>query len=73
MVVADCVGHGVPGAFAVMIGNTLLNDIIIERKIQDPGQVLSELHKGVVLSLHQDSVKDALGEAMDASVSLFGF
>ncbi len=73
LVVADCVGHGVPGAFMTMIGNTLLNDIIIERKIQDPGQVLSELHKGVVLSLHQDSVKDALGEAMDASVCCLDF
>lgn len=32
-VVADCTGHGVPGAFMSMIGNTLLNEIVNERKV----------------------------------------
>jgi hypothetical protein len=32
-VVADCTGHGVPGAFMSMIGNTLLNEIVNEQKI----------------------------------------
>ena len=30
---ADCTGHGVPGAFMSMIGNTLLNQIVNERNI----------------------------------------
>ena len=34
--VADCTGHGVPGAFMSMIGNSLLNEIIIEKKIENP-------------------------------------
>ena len=49
--VVDCVGHGVPGAFMTMIGNTLLNDIVIERDIKEPGEILKELHKGVVKGL----------------------
>jgi len=32
-IVADCTGHGVPGAFMSMIGNTLLNEIVNELKI----------------------------------------
>ena len=31
--VADCTGHGVPGAFMSMIGNSLLNEMIIENDI----------------------------------------
>ncbi|HRG38644.1 MAG TPA: hypothetical protein PK289_08940, partial [Bacteroidia bacterium] len=32
-IVVDCTGHGVPGAFMSMIGNTLLNEIVNELKI----------------------------------------
>jgi serine phosphatase RsbU (regulator of sigma subunit) len=49
----DCTGHGVPGAFMSMIGNTLLNKIINENKIFDPAQVLSALNEGVITSLRQ--------------------
>ncbi len=31
--VVDCTGHGVPGAFMSMIGNTLLNDIVKIKKL----------------------------------------
>lgn len=43
----DCTGHGVPGAFVSMIGNDLLNQIIIEQDKNDPGEILSLLNKGV--------------------------
>lgn len=49
----DCTGHGVPGAFMSLIGNTLLNQIVNEKGITEPGKILSALHAGVVESLHQ--------------------
>jgi serine phosphatase RsbU (regulator of sigma subunit) len=52
-VVADCTGHGVPGAFMSMIGNTLLNQIVIERKILRPDLILNELRKEIIKSLKQ--------------------
>lgn len=52
-VVADCTGHGVPGAFMSMIGNTLLNHIVIERKILRPDLILNELRKEVIKALKQ--------------------
>jgi serine phosphatase RsbU (regulator of sigma subunit) len=52
-VVADCTGHGVPGAFMSMIGNTLLNHIVIERKIVRPDLILNELRKEIIKSLKQ--------------------
>ena len=33
--VADCTGHGVPGAMLTMIGKSLLNNIILEKKSQN--------------------------------------
>jgi serine phosphatase RsbU (regulator of sigma subunit) len=40
---ADCTGHGVPGAFMSMIGNTILNDVVNHLGIQDPGSILDAL------------------------------
>lgn len=53
LTVADCTGHGVPGAFMSLIGNDLLNQIVIERGIRDPAQILTELDAGIVAALGQ--------------------
>jgi PAS domain S-box-containing protein len=50
----DCTGHGVPGAFMSMIGNRLLNEIVLESKIVTPKDILTELHKKVVIALKQN-------------------
>jgi serine phosphatase RsbU (regulator of sigma subunit) len=54
-VVADCTGHGVPGALMSMIGNTLLNEIVNQKHISDPGEILYHLDTGVSHALHQDT------------------
>lgn len=66
--VADCTGHGVPGAFMSMIGNTLLNEIVNEKKIFQPAEILNHLNKGIVLALHQESRSQ--DDGMDISVCL---
>lgn len=53
LVVADCVGHGVPGAFMTVMGNALLNEIVNENRITQPSRILHELDKKVVVALHQ--------------------
>lgn len=50
----DCTGHGVPGAFMSMIGNTLLNDIINQKHIYDPAIVLEMLNDGIIEALRQE-------------------
>jgi serine phosphatase RsbU (regulator of sigma subunit) len=49
----DCTGHGVPGAFMSMIGNTLLNQIVNEKQITMPSEILKLLNQEVIESLHQ--------------------
>jgi two-component system, sensor histidine kinase LadS len=44
--VADCTGHGIPGAFMSVLGISLLNQIIIEEKNTDVSLILQRLdHK----------------------------
>jgi serine phosphatase RsbU (regulator of sigma subunit) len=53
IVAADCTGHGVTGAFLSVVGNSLLTQIINERKVTDPGKVLDLLHDDVINTLNQ--------------------
>ena len=59
--VADCTGHGVPGAFMSLIGTTLLNEIINQKLILSPEKILDELSKGVKSLLKQNSREDIDG------------
>ncbi|MGB0523605.1 MAG: SpoIIE family protein phosphatase [Flammeovirgaceae bacterium] len=63
--VIDCTGHGVPGAFMSMIGYSLLNEIIISKKITSPDLILEHAHQMIREALKQDESKNLDG--MDAS------
>lgn len=62
----DCTGHGVPGAFMSMIGNRLLNEIVNERKIFEPNQILETLNKEVQIALRQDQTDN--NDGMDVGL-----
>jgi ligand-binding sensor domain-containing protein/serine phosphatase RsbU (regulator of sigma subunit) len=49
----DCTGHGVPGAFMSLIGNSLLNDIVQRLPEPHPDLVLNELHYDLQRVLRQ--------------------
>ncbi|HIE15472.1 MAG TPA: hypothetical protein EYP69_00960 [Bacteroidales bacterium] len=65
LALSDCTGHGVPGAFMSMIGNTLLNEIIKEKGIYDPKEILTQLHMGIVRTLQIDNEDNITGDGMD--------
>ncbi len=60
--VADCTGHGVPGALMSMIGMNLLDEIVNTKKIIQPDKILNQMHKGINYALKQDetTVKDGM-------------
>ncbi len=66
--VADCTGHGVPGAFMSMIGDSLLNQIVHDKEIHQPNEILQELHEGIRTLLHQD--RNDSRDGMDISIIL---
>jgi serine phosphatase RsbU (regulator of sigma subunit) len=53
LVVADCTGHGVPGAFMSMIAYALLNEIVNERGITDTVAIAEQLNEKIIYSLNQ--------------------
>ena len=67
----DCTGHGVPGAFMSIVGNTLLNEIVNEHKISTPGDILLELHKGVKIALNQNAKEFERRDGMDITLCAF--
>ena len=64
----DCTGHGVPGAFMSMIGNTLLNEIVNEKGIARPSDILNLLHERVRQSLKQDLENTETHDGMDIAL-----
>ncbi len=66
---SDCTGHGVPGAFMSMIGNTLLNEIVKEHGITNPATILEELHEGIVTSLQNNNELSFTFDGMDIVVT----
>ena len=67
-VAADCTGHGVPGAFMSMLGVSLFNKIVSERRIFDPAQILNDMRDEVKKALHQDSIYAKNKDGMDLSL-----
>jgi serine phosphatase RsbU (regulator of sigma subunit) len=63
---ADCTGHGVAGAFMSMIGTSLLNQIINEKGITEPSQILGQLNQGIVNALKQRDSES--NDGMDISL-----
>ena len=70
--VADCTGHGVPGAFMSMIGNSLLNEVIIEDKIESPAEILDKLRELLIKSLRQQGEAESK-EGMDIALCKLDF
>jgi len=69
----DCTGHSVPGAFMSMIGNTLLNEIINEKRIFNPAEILEKLNIGIINTLKgNDGVSnDAEDDGMEITLCCF--
>ncbi|OJJ23355.1 hypothetical protein BKI52_03060 [marine bacterium AO1-C] len=66
LIVADCTGHGVPGAFMTLIGANLLDKIIRIWNISNPAAILDRLHKEINTVMKQDEGEVISG--MDAIV-----
>ena len=64
---ADCTGHGVTGALMSMLGYSLLNDIVINKKIHSPEEILNLLNQEVIGSLNQNSTDNT---SMDGGMDI---
>ncbi len=70
IVVADCTGHGVPGAMMSMVGNNILNQAFNDLKDLTPSELLHFLDKGISASLHQNESAQNTKNSMDLSICI---
>jgi serine phosphatase RsbU (regulator of sigma subunit) len=68
IVAGDCTGHGVPGALMSMLGISFLEEIVNNKEITAPGQILDELKKEVQRALHQKGSREEAKDGMDISL-----
>jgi len=75
IITADCTGHGVPGAFMSMLGVTMLNEIVNNKKILTPEKILIELRAMIVASLKQQHDENSSGvkDGMDMTVCVIDY
>ena len=67
----DCTGHGVPGAFMSMIGNTLLNEFVNQNNVTEPSLILNELNLGVRHALKQNQENTQSRDGTDIALVKF--
>jgi len=66
--VADCTGHGVPGAFMSMLGVAFLNELVNNSSNIDPDLILNKLRNYIIESLHQEYGYSGSKDGMDMAL-----
>jgi len=67
-VTADCTGHGVPGALMSMLGISYLNEIVNEKNFHKTSEIIDELKKSIINSLHKNDEKSGMKDGMDMAL-----
>ncbi len=68
LVVADCTGHGVPGALMTMAVNSVLNQVTGALGIDDPPRILQSVNRLLRATLRHDTMGEAFENGLDAGV-----
>ncbi len=66
--VADCTGHGVPGAFMSMMGMSLLKELVQKEYITHPGVILRRLRKEIISTMGQKGISGEQRDGMDLAL-----
>ena len=67
--VADCTGHGVPGAMVSVICSTALNKVVNEMQIKDPGSILNKVTDAIIETFEKSD--NELKDGMDIALCCF--
>ncbi len=66
--VADCTGHGVPGAFMSIMGINFLNEIVNKAEEPKANEILDELRAHLIKSLGQTGQRDEARDGMEMAL-----
>ena len=68
--VADCTGHGVPGAFMSIMGINFLNEIVNQSDTIVANEILNELRAQLIKSLGQTGRRDEAKDGMEMALCI---
>lgn len=68
--VADCTGHGVPGAMMSIIGHDLFNRAVTEHRLTDPGTILEHVDLGLDRILRHGQEFAHIQDGMDVALCM---
>ncbi len=66
--VGDCTGHGVPGALMSVLGINLLNEIVENKGVSAPAEILNELRSGIIAAFDKEGKSSEYKDGMDISI-----
>jgi serine phosphatase RsbU (regulator of sigma subunit) len=66
--VADCTGHGVPGAFMSLLGHNILENVIQQDAAVDPGSILTALNEEIVTRFSKGRERETVKHGMDIAL-----
>jgi len=71
--VADCTGHGVPGALMSMLGMTFMNHVLSRHEVNTSNEVLDKIRMEVIESLKQKDITTDQLDGMDLAFVIIDF
>ncbi len=71
LALGDCTGHGVPGSFMTLLGINLLNSIVLESQITEPGRILDLLDEKLIHVLPRGQGDSKVDDGMEITVCVF--
>lgn len=66
-IAVDCTGHGVPGAMMSMVANSIIKEVLLNKKVKTPAQILYALDKELFKSINSYGYEIS-NDGMDAAV-----
>lgn len=68
LAVADCTGHGVPGAFMSLISKIKLDEAVFKKELTNPAEILNELDHLITEALFNEGLDKQIRDGMDIAL-----
>jgi serine phosphatase RsbU (regulator of sigma subunit) len=69
--IADCTGHGVPGAFISILGIMLLEQITVREKVVEADEILNLLRHRINMAIRRKKNRDEIKDGLDLTLCVF--
>lgn len=67
----DCTGHGVPGALMSVLAHSIVKEVVLNKKIESPAEILHAIDEELFHSLQNHENEEMVKDGMDIAVAVF--